>query len=830
MGWLGPMRGAGLRLHLALLLCATLLPALVAGGFAAWSAAHAHSAAFEARLLDTAHTLRLALDSEVASVEATLAALATSPPLLRAGAGGDAGPDLAAFHAHARRRAERLGTSIGLVDRDGRQILVTDRPFGVPLPPSPRRADVQRALAEGRTVLSGVTTMAASSQFPAAVIEPARRPTEAPPGQMLALVGRLDPEQLSGSLAAQGLSPSAVATLFDGQGRVVARSRNLARFFGGAEPAWFREATGGRGQGLVVGPGLDGATFITGFDRLRHAPDWIVTVAEPWSAYRATWTGPLLAFGGGGLAALAAAAGIGVWLTRRLLRPVDALARGARAIALDPAGRVGIFAAVPPAGIAEFEQMRLGLAEAERTLRTVESRQRDLLATLDLGACMARAPDGVILFWSEGCARLYGWTATEAVGQVSDLLLRTAFPVPRAVIAAALERDGEWTGDLRQRTRDGREVIVAVRKVLRRDAEGRPAAVMESVTDVTAQRRAEAALAESEERLRLALEGGRLGSWDLDLRTRRGVWSAQAAVIWGLSEGGSAHDAWRARVHPEDLPALDAAFIAHLQGRMPRHEAKYRYRHPDGSWRWIASAGRVVARDAATGKALRVAGVVQDITERKAAEERQALLTREVDHRARNTLAVVQSIVSLTRADEPLRFAEAVKGRVAALARAHTLLARDRWHGADLRSLAQEEFSPYEAGGPRRVQLDGPSVGLAPDAVQPLAMALHELATNAAKHGALSVPEGRVTLTWQRDPEDGGLQLRWRELDGPPLQGPPAHRSFGSKVVEATIRRQLGGEVVLRWEPAGLSCDIRIPPERLRWRLSHAPAEEANVA
>ena len=154
---------------------------------------------------------------------------------------------------------------------------------------------------------------------------------------------------------------------------------------------------------------------------------------------------------------------------------------------------------------------------AEGALRASEGRLRDLLATLDLGASMARDLDGTIRFWSEGCARLYGWSAAEAVGQDAHALLRTAFPVPRAEIGAALERDGEWTGDLRQWTRDGAEVVVAARKMLRRHPDGRPVAVLESLTDVTrnagrggaARERGAAARAPGRTAARLAPQRGR---------------------------------------------------------------------------------------------------------------------------------------------------------------------------------------------------------------------------------------------------------------------------------------------------------------------------------
>src|SRR4051794_12476194 len=187
-----------------------------------------------------------------------------------------------------------------------------------------------------------------------------------------------------------------------------------------------------------------------------------------------------------------------------------------------------------------------------------------------------------------------------------------------------------------------------------------------------------------------------------------------------------------------------------------------------------------------------MAGVAADITDRKHAEQGQALLVREVDHRAKNVLAVVQAALRLTPRHDPAAYARMVEGRVAALARAHTLLAENHWTGADLASLLRAELQPFlPAEGPPsatpRIILDGPALTVAPQAAQAVGMAMHELATNASKYGALSAPGGRVLLSWRLEEAAGCLRLRWEELGGPALTGPPPAKGFGSRVVEATL-------------------------------------------
>lgn len=204
--------------------------------------------------------------------------------------------------------------------------------------------------------------------------------------------------------------------------------------------------------------------------------------------------------------------------------------------------------------------------------------------------------------------------------------------------------------------------------------------------------------------------------------------------------------------------------------------------------------------------------ILRDITERKANEEARALLAREVDHRAKNALAIVQALVSLTRAPTRDAFVEAVTGRVSALARAHSLLAQNRWNGAQLRKVIEDEVSAYERPG--QVRYKGPDIMLSPKAVQPIGLLTHELATNAVKYGALSAHRGHVDVEWKIVDEDR-LLLIWRESDGPPVS-PPQQKGFGSNLITTVTGLQLGGTVEIDWATDGIVVTANLPANVMR--------------
>lgn len=408
---------------------------------------------------------------------------------------------------------------------------------------------------------------------------------------------------------------------------------------------------------------------------------------------------------------------------------------------------------------------------------------------------MARTLDGKIQFWAAGCERIYGWSADEAVGRDVHELLQTTFPIPFADIESALLSEEVWEGDLRQVRRDGTEVIVSARKALRRDASGRPVAVAESLTDVTALRRAQALSRDLMATIDLAAVMAR--SLDGTIQ----FWSVGCERIYGWPQseaiGKRAHDLLRTSF---PIPQKEIECILMRDGEWRGDLRQCRY---DGA-EIIVSAHKAIRMDE-HGRPVAVAESLTDVTALRIAEERQAMLAREVDHRAKNVLAVALSIVRLTPRDSVDGFADAVEGRVAAMARAHTVLAADGWSGAALQTLAESELAAHA----HRVVIAGPAVRLKADAVQPMAMILHELATNAAKYGALASREGRVVVSWYLA-NDGVLHFQWQEIGGRAMTTAPTRQGFGTQLLASVAQGQLQGNAEFSWLPSGLLFSLTV--------------------
>jgi PAS domain S-box-containing protein len=325
------------------------------------------------------------------------------------------------------------------------------------------------------------------------------------------------------------------------------------------------------------------------------------------------------------------------------------------------------------------------------------------------------------------------------------------------------------------------------------------------------------ALQVSEERARLALEAGHMGTWWYDHRKKTGGWSSQAAVLLGLPEATTAASVedWRGIVHPDDAESSLENLRAAVRGDGD-YEDEYRIRRPNGDIRWINSRGRV-SYDT-QGRPTYFVGIFQDITERKQAEDQQRFFLDELNHRVKNTLATVQSIAAQTlrSTNDTTQFKEAFEGRLLALSKTHNLLTRKSWREADLREIVEQELAPYRKSGDMRVTIEGPKVNLPSRYAINFGLVLHELVTNAAKYGALSVPTGHLDVSWaivlaeDRPPQ---LRLHWTESGGPPVS-PPKRQGFGSRLIKRSIEGELEGYMVLNFAVTGVSYDISVPLHR----------------
>lgn len=392
----------------------------------------------------------------------------------------------------------------------------------------------------------------------------------------------------------------------------------------------------------------------------------------------------------------------------------------------------------------------------------------------------------------------------------------------------ARSRETLYDTEARLRRHDGTYRWFLIRAEPQRDEAGKIFGWLGSNSDIHDRKHAEEALQKAQDKLRLAIAATDIGIFDYDLITGDLGWDARVCALFGLSpDAPISYDVFLSGLHPDDRDWVDRAVQAALDpasGGM--YDIAYRtIGLSDGVERWIAAQGQVIFE---RGRAVRFIGTARDISDVKRAEEHQRLLAGELQHRIKNTLAMVQAIANQTlRGATDLDEArEAFAGRLISLGRAHDILTQASWTAAPIIEVIEGALCVHRHASVPRIRTTGPDVQLAAKPALSLALALHELATNAAKYGALSNESGFVELRWNVVHEGAAPRfcLTWSEHGGPPILSEPTRRGFGSRLIARSFTSEMGGAVSLTYAPTGLVCRIEAPLASMQEQKAMAAA------
>jgi PAS domain S-box-containing protein len=449
----------------------------------------------------------------------------------------------------------------------------------------------------------------------------------------------------------------------------------------------------------------------------------------------------------------------------------------------------------------------------EKALRSSEERYRSAMMLGRMGSWEVDFVQGVRAWTPEGMA-LFGINLSDGLGHVggeTDELRQSIHPEDRHLLAqyhVLANTQDSFPAEYRIVKPDGKvSWLSGYGRVLDRQADGKAHHLINVATDITERKQVEAALGESEQRLRSLASIVESSDDAIVSKNLDGIitsWNSGAERIFGYTAKEAVGQPITI-VIPQDRLDEERTILTRIRRgeRIDHFETVRQRKH--GSL--IVVSVTVSPVKNADGKIIGASKIARDITEQKRAQEQIATLAREAEHRSKNLLATVQATVSLSQSDTPEGLKRAIEGRILALANVHSLFVKTRWIGAELSTIATQELSPYSETDIGRVQIDGPQVLLEPNAAQIVAITLHELATNAAKYGALSVPNGQIGLKWLHE-SDGRLTLHWSEIGGPAVKT-PTHQGFGTRIIERIIG-QLKGKARFDWHADGLVCEITL--------------------
>jgi len=456
--------------------------------------------------------------------------------------------------------------------------------------------------------------------------------------------------------------------------------------------------------------------------------------------------------------------------------------------------------------VAERTWTAVEKARAERDLRETDARFRLIAESLPALVWILN-PKTELLYTNERWVTYSGLPREEALGHSwtraihpDDMARMSEELVPVVTLHTP------YTTEARYRSYEGHYRWHLIQGAPIHSATGEFKGWVGTSVDIHDLKMTEEALRKSEEQLRLAFQAAKMGNWSWEAATNLLTPSDRAAEILGLSKGSRVLSSEiHKRMHPADRARIDA-MMEQADEQNEAYSVEYRLkRFKDDALIWVASQGQTTFAEDGTPSGM--IGVIQDITDRKQAEERQQLLIRELHHRVKNTLATVQAIVGSTArtASSIDEFYQGFVGRIVSLARTHNLLTEDLWQKAALEDLIQTELGPYEDEARNRIIVEGPHVELPSEAAVPIGMAIHELTTNAAKHGALSTFGGQVEVRWHVEPgeERPILHFAWTERGGPRVSM-PTRQGFGSRLLQRVLATQLQAAVQMAFPEEGM--------------------------
>ncbi len=438
----------------------------------------------------------------------------------------------------------------------------------------------------------------------------------------------------------------------------------------------------------------------------------------------------------------------------------------------------------------------------------------ELLLHKVLDAVVVMRRDGTVADWNRCAEIIFGWSRSEAVGRpMGEMIVpdryRTAHDegLRRYLTTGegpVLDRRIEITAI----NRSGREFPIEL-TITVTDYSGEKA-FLGFLRDISDRKEAELALAESEARLQATYNHALVGIGEVSEDGRFLRANDQFCRITGYALEELRQIGFLDITHPDDVEEDLRLFDNLWRGEIDGYTREKRYVKKDGAIVWIELAASIV-RGGAGARSFGVR-IVRDISERRRAEEHQQLLVNELNHRVKNTLAIVQSLAqqSFKEIAVPRERMAAFEGRLSALSAAHDLLTQRNWEAASIRSIISAALLPFQCSD-SSVAMAGPDVLLPPQTSVSLALAVHELATNAAKYGALSLPSGQVSIRW--DIVEDRLKWEWIEFGGPPVL-PPESRGFGTRMIERALAAELSGEVQIEFLPTGVACLLDAPLPR----------------